>query len=718
MEVKDLLNRLQGVERRGDGVYQCKCPTHNDKKPSLTVTDRPDKILLYCHAGCSTHAILNELGLKMTDLYKGEKPPETWQQDIEHYKKKQIEEIYHYTNKDGVYLYTKLRLTGKDMVFGTISADKSRFNMGLKGKKKTLYRLPAAIRSMEKGFPIYFVEGEKDVNTMLEMGLTATTCGASTDWRKEFASIFTGASVVILPDNDEAGKNLAVEMKRDLYHYAHSVKIVQTSEAVKGDVTDYIKKEGHTKDDLLKLVADTEPTYAPWISKTQQGALRVNEGILAESIAENLPYYLVRDMNLENDDIYIYENGFYRRCNKNEFKGYIRKYLPAGLAKSHLLSAVCNNILSINRKTKTHADFNTDENIINVKNGLVDVTQMKLLPHSPDVLTDYQLNCEFRPSAKCDKYLSFLEDLCTHDNDVDDLCAPDKKVDRDQIAVLQEWTGLILSNIYGSRVKKALVLYSTLGNTGKTLSTKPILDILGIDRTINVPIQKLSDRFSMGDVYGKRLIFIGDQGGSQIEDSSIFKQLTGGDRIKVERKGKTGFDYFFSGCMLMVCNDLPSFTDDKGGHLFERLEIVKLENVIPADKRDPFLYDKIKPELDGIFMWGLEGLKRLIGNRFMFTQSQKNKEALEEFRTTIDTLYAFVSENCEITGDIKNDRIKKTVFEEDYTNWCFLNDLTSISKRNLPKRALKMGIIEKKSGQRYYAGIRYTPKSRYFNEKD
>ena len=98
----------------------------------------------------------------------------------------------------------------------------------------------------------------------------------------------------------------------------------------------------------------------------------------------------------------------------------------------------------------------------------------------------------------------------------------------------------------------------------------------------------------------------------------------------------------------------------------------------------------------------------------MFTQSQKNKEALEEFRTTIDTLYAFVFENCEITGDIKNDRIKKTVFEEDYTNWCFLNDLSPISKKNLPKRAEKMGIPMRKRSLEYYWGIRYTPKSKYF----
>lgn len=705
MEPNEFLSHFEKVKfvhnRDGNECYKAKSPLRRDSDPSLYITVTPDRYLLCDHGDKKgTYRILDQVGLTKRDLYRNEWSPPTWQDKLEDYEKRQIEASYDYCDRDGKYLYTKVRFVGKRIRYGRINADKTFFHYGLGNNRHVLYNLPAVIRAIESGFPIYIVEGEKDVLTMKAMGLTATTAGGSGDWEKEFAPVFLGANVVILPDNDEAGRDLLEEIKRDIRLYAHSVKVVPTSMADGGDVTDYIN-EGHSKEDLLKLVTEAVTTYAPWINKTQQGTFRVNEGILAESIAETLPYYIVRDMNLENDDIYIYENGFYRRCNKNEFKGYIRKYLPAGMAKSYLLSAVCNNILCMNRKTKTHADFNTDENIINVKNGLVDVTQMKLLPHSPDVLTDYQLNCEFRPYAKCDRYLKFLEELCTHDGEVD----------HEQIAVLQEWTGLILSNVHGYRVKKALIMLSLLGNTGKTLATRPMMDILGFDRTINIPIQKLSDRFSMGDVFGKRLIFIGDQGNGQIEDSSIFKQLTGGDRVKVERKGKTGFDYFFTGCMLMVSNGLPSFTDDKGGHVFERLEISKFENVIPPDKRDPMLYDKIKPELDGIFMWGLVGLKRLTSNGYRFTNSKRNAETLQDFRETSDTLFRYISEKCEITGDTRNDRIKKTDFEDDYEKWCVLEQLNGVQKRNIRVRMESYGIPPGPyHGYDCYKGIRYQEK--------
>jgi putative DNA primase/helicase len=141
----------------GSNRYQCKCPAHNDDKASLTITDTNDKILIHCHAGCSTWDIMQELGLKMGDLYKGEKPPETWQENFEQYKKKQIEEAYHYTDENGMYLYTKLRMTGKDIVYGRISSDKTFFKMGINNKRKVLYNLPATIKAINMGYPIYFV---------------------------------------------------------------------------------------------------------------------------------------------------------------------------------------------------------------------------------------------------------------------------------------------------------------------------------------------------------------------------------------------------------------------------------------------------------------------------------------------------------------------------------------------------------------------------------
>lgn len=220
-------------------------------------------------------------------------------------------------------------------------------------------------------------------------------------------------------------------------------------------------------------------------------------------------------------------------------------------------------------------------------------------------------------------------------------------------------------------------------------------------------MQKLSDRFAIGNVYGKRLISIGDQSAEDIIDSSIFKQLTGGDPVAAEMKGKQSFNFTFQGGIMVACNNLPCFTDDKGGHIFERLLVIPCTNVIPEKKRNKKLIYELLEEKDGIFMWFLEGLHRLIDNDFEFTQSKAIDEAINEYRNNIDTLYHYISENCEITEN-KMDRIKKTEFEARYTAWCADNEYKAIFKKNIKERAAKIGItLTKWHGDWYYQYIKY-----------
>lgn len=106
-------------------------------------------------------------------------------------------------------------------------------------------------------------------------------------------------------------------------------------------------------------------------------------------------------------------------------------------------------------------------------------------------------------------------------------------------------------------------------------------------------------------------------------------------------------------------------------------------------------------------MWFLEGLHRLIDNDFDFTQSEAIDEAINEYRNNIDTLYHYISENCEITEN-KMDRIKKTELEARYTAWCADNEYKAISKKNIKERAAKIGItLVRTNTNNYYQYIKY-----------
>jgi hypothetical protein len=72
---KLLLDRLEGVRKRGEGSWSARCPAHEDKAPSLSVRETEDGVVLvHCFGGCSAHDVVSAVGLELHDLFP---PPET-----------------------------------------------------------------------------------------------------------------------------------------------------------------------------------------------------------------------------------------------------------------------------------------------------------------------------------------------------------------------------------------------------------------------------------------------------------------------------------------------------------------------------------------------------------------------------------------------------------------------------------------------------------------
>lgn len=699
MTLQELLAYFEISRKNNKNSYQCKCPVHGDKKASLTISEKNGKLLLHCHAGCKPEEILAAVGLEFKDLGNYQSPK--WRERLEYGQKKRIEAVYDYKSSDGKYLYSKVRFEGKTIRYLTIDKENDTYQYYKMKDTATLYRLPEVIKAVKAGYPVYIVEGEKDVETLRDMGYVATTAGGVNDWRKEYAPYFTGAQVIILPDNDKSGLELKDRIMRDLKHYAHSIRWVITSAADKGDVTDYLRKEGHSKVDLQQLVANSENIGAPWLYVTGSGEnkkLKINPGILADSISKGLSYLIVRRPDEEKDDFYLYENGVYNKCNRNKVKSIILRYVPMSLATDNLVNNVCNLLFYQERNICTFRDLDNDENYINLKNGLYNIRTKQLESHTPKLYSTLQLNCEYHPENNNRPVFDcYMNDLCSD---------REGNTDEQKKAVLQEYMGLILSNVKVHRTKQALVLWSLLGNSGKTQILNLIGEILGNENIANIPIQHMNEasKFSLGSIVGKRMISIGDQTCSEIKDSAVFKQLTGGDPIKVEPKNKQPFYYTFPGGIAIACNNLPSFQDDKGGHLFERLCVVPCINTIEKERRDSAILDKMLIERDAIFNWFLAGLHRLMDNNYKITKSQACELAMNDYRKKLDTVYRFLTENYIVTGK-REDMVSKPDFENKYITWCKRNDYNFVNKQNIKERMEANGCPADKARCEGRAGV-------------
>ena len=271
MDLKQLLTMLQGVSGpNSSGEYTAKCPAHQDRTASLTVTaknspkDGKERIYLCCHAGCENGAVMQALGITAKDLVvnpepavpaakksgKGKRPKDNSEfriqnselndgeapgglvihQAVEPVKEEKDalvpdwehpDRVYSYTDENGQELFQVVRLHYKDGKPGKTFRQRVHDPKNPKANRLgyvnsvpaeirdvTLYRLPNVIKAIAEGKPVFVVEGEKDVETLERLGHCATcNPGGAGKWREGYSRRLAGADVIILPDNDSKGND-------------------------------------------------------------------------------------------------------------------------------------------------------------------------------------------------------------------------------------------------------------------------------------------------------------------------------------------------------------------------------------------------------------------------------------------------------------------------------------------------------------------------------
>ena len=131
----------------------------------------------------------------------------------------------------------------------------------VKGVPVVPYLLPRLLAEPQR--PVFVVEGEKDADSLAGIGVLATcNAGGAGKWTVEHAEFLRGRNVVIVPDNDDAGRNHAAQVVQSLHGIAASVRVVELPDLPpKGDVSDWINAGG-TKEDLKQL-ANASPVVTP-----------------------------------------------------------------------------------------------------------------------------------------------------------------------------------------------------------------------------------------------------------------------------------------------------------------------------------------------------------------------------------------------------------------------------------------------------------------------
>ena len=176
---------------------------------------------------------------------------------------------YSYNDEGGDLLMQVVRMDPKS--FRQRKPEGTGWVWSVKGVRVVPYRLPELLAAPEDAI-IFIVEGEKDANRLASLDLVATcNAGGAGKWTAEHARHLSGRRVVILPDNDDAGRKHAAQVLKSLNGIAAEVRIVELPGLPeKGDAADWLDAGG-TVEALMELVSDAMQAPAPTAAEVSGG---------------------------------------------------------------------------------------------------------------------------------------------------------------------------------------------------------------------------------------------------------------------------------------------------------------------------------------------------------------------------------------------------------------------------------------------------------------
>ena len=694
MEIKRWFEEVLPYPIRWTGFQgYTRCPFHNDDKPSFSANYEDG--VWNCHAGCGSgglNDLADRLGVKSLlkreeDYLEAKFTPNT---------------TYDYTDEQGRLLYRVCRKYPKGF-YQQRPDGKGGWINNLKGITRVPYRLSELLKAIKDKKVVFVVEGEKDVDNLNKLGLTATTnAQGAGKWPKDeyFNRYFSGGEIVIIPDNDDPGRRHALQVASALHSFCKSLKVMELPELrEKGDVSDWLAL-GRAKNDLLELVTGTKP----WNPSEEEGIVftrgkseklmkainfrdKYSDGgkfsppMLAEEILEehNFFYY--------DQQLFFYEKGVYRPTGHEAIGRLCKEKLGTEFRK-HRVEEVIYYI-----KTATKIDptvINQDDGLINVKNGNLNWRTGELLSHTPKRLSTIQLPVAYDRDADCPAISKFFKEVLPEDS----------------ISVIEELVGYSLTPT--SKYEKAFMFTGT-GANGKSVMINLLSKLIGQQNTTSIPFQELiSSKYKRADLYGTLLNACADLSTQAASSSEIFKKIVSGDVVDAERKFGHPFYFRPTASLVFSANAVPGARDITYA-FFRRWIIVPFPNRFEHGKNaDENLINKLTmpKELSGLLNLAIKGLQRLEANK-CFTETDATRTALAQYQINTDSVMAFTEEECAAKEYV---RVYPQALYDAYMDWCNKTGFRPKGRNKFYDRLKEIypDIEEKKAqqgGRRYWSGI-------------
>jgi putative DNA primase/helicase len=323
------------------------------------------------------------------------------------------------------------------------------------------------------------------------------------------------------------------------------------------------------------------------------------------------------------------------------------------------------------------ADFNADPHAINCQNGLLNLEDGSLAPHSPDQLVTKLAPVRWNPKAKCPNWYRFIDEI-TSDNP-------------ELAAYLQRLFGYCLS---GSTQEEVMPILYGSGANGKSIFLARMRAILGPAYALTLGTNSiLNSRFhgircDLRQLEGARVAFAIEANNGYTLDEAVIKSVTGGDEISARAMRENPVQFTPQAKILMAVNHLPGFVGNDRG-IRRRLQVVPFLAEFDGSRRKEQIDAELDAESEGILAWAVKGFQQWLQEGL--NPPQIIRDATEAYFTTNDHIGEFLEER---TVRVSGEKTPIRMVFDSYEQWTRASGVQSVGLHRFGDLLRSKGFVQ------------------------
>lgn len=344
------------------------------------------------------------------------------------------------------------------------------------------------------------------------------------------------------------------------------------------------------------------------------------------------------------------------------------------------------------KRGQSISDMDTNASL-NLKNGVLDLRSLELLPHSRDDMFTYCLDYEYDPNADCPLFKKFIAEVLVREGTTE--------TDISLVKLFQELLGYSLTP---ETKREVMVWMFGEGGNGKSVAISVIEGLLGpMSMSIDFQTVGIPGNYDLADIPGKRVLFSTEAERNKFMAEGYIKRIVTGDTINTRPIYGSTIRFKSTAKIWWSMNDKPLIRDTTDS-MWRRMKLIPFLRKFEEGKNaDPDLTNKLLNELSGILNWAIQGLIRLKVDG-KFTQSDAADEAKRQYREEANPVAQWLSTQTCRTN--RPNTLQGALFQ-NYMEWCNKQNERPVTSTQFGKdlKRLRVDSERKSAGVMYYLAI-------------